>query len=129
MGDRACAVVVEEGKLLMVRQTYRGQSFWTFPGGAIEPGETPEGAAVREVQEETGLAIRVVQVLSQRLRVTATGTYFCYLGRVIEGQARLGLDPELPGDAQELHDLHWFSLDDIRDYPEVAPIWTMLLSY
>jgi 8-oxo-dGTP pyrophosphatase MutT (NUDIX family) len=37
-----------------VRQTYRGRTLWTFPGGAIEPGETREQAAVREAREATG---------------------------------------------------------------------------
>lgn len=45
------------GKVLLQR---RGDSKkWGFPGGAIEIGETPEMAAIREVKEETGLDVRV----------------------------------------------------------------------
>lgn len=47
----------EAGRVLLQR---RGDSnLWGFPGGAIELGETPEMAAVREVKEETGLDVRV----------------------------------------------------------------------
>ncbi len=126
MGDRVCAVVIKDGKLLMVRQIYRGQPFWTFPGGAVEPNEEPEAAAVREIPQETGLAIHIVQLLCRRARVTATGTYYCYLGRVLGGQATLGYDPELPSDAQVLQELEWFPLHDVRHHPEVAPIWPSL---
>ncbi|MBC8232939.1 NUDIX hydrolase [bacterium] len=42
MSDRACVAILNEGKILMVRQTYRGRTFWTFPGGSIEPDETPQ---------------------------------------------------------------------------------------
>jgi 8-oxo-dGTP diphosphatase len=48
------AVVVHEGKLLMIRRREReGDLLWALPGGAIEPGEAPEDAAVRETVEET----------------------------------------------------------------------------
>lgn len=47
----------QEGKVLLQR---RGDSNrWGFPGGAIELGETPEEAAIRELKEETGLDVRV----------------------------------------------------------------------
>ena len=39
---------------------------WEFPGGKMEPGETPSQAAVRECQEESGLLVDVVRPLDQR---------------------------------------------------------------
>src|SRR5215470_3694132 len=54
----AAAVIVHEGKLLLVRRRIsEGTLSWQFPAGAVEPGETPTDAAIRETQEETGLTV------------------------------------------------------------------------
>ena len=37
--------------------------FWEFPGGKIEPGESPQAAAVREIREETTLEVRITAAL------------------------------------------------------------------
>ncbi len=51
----------DQGEVLLQR---RGDSNkWGFPGGAIEPGETPEKAAIREAKEETGLDVSVVRLI------------------------------------------------------------------
>lgn len=60
----AAVVVREDGRLLLVRrgkEPQRGR--WTVPGGSVEPGETVEQAAVREVLEETGARVRVEREL------------------------------------------------------------------
>ena len=55
------AAIVRDGRLLACRRTSppaaRGR--WELPGGKVEPGESPEGALVREIAEELGLAITV----------------------------------------------------------------------
>jgi mutator protein MutT len=55
------AVVHDEaGRLLLVRRGHPPNAgTWSLPGGRVEPGETLEQAVVREVREETGVAIEV----------------------------------------------------------------------
>jgi mutator protein MutT len=53
----AAAIVRDEGgRILLQRRSDNGM--WSLPGGAIDPGEAPAQAVVREVYEETGLRVR-----------------------------------------------------------------------
>lgn len=56
-GKRVSAAMVlrRDGMVLMVKATYK--DFWTFPGGVVDPGESPLVAAIRETREEVGLSI------------------------------------------------------------------------
>lgn len=57
-------VVLHDGAVLLVkraREPLAGQ--WSLPGGAVELGETLEEAVVRELREETGLTVRVVELV------------------------------------------------------------------
>ena len=56
----ACALVDGDGRVL-IAQRPEGKSLaglWEFPGGKVEEGETPEGALVRELAEELGIAVK-----------------------------------------------------------------------
>lgn len=55
----AAALVDAEGRVLVQRRPAgsRHAGLWEFPGGKIEPGETPEAALVRELDEELGIAV------------------------------------------------------------------------
>ena len=54
----AAALVDGDGRVLLARRP-EGKSLagmWEFPGGKLEPGESPEAALVRELEEELGIA-------------------------------------------------------------------------
>ena len=48
----ARAIVIKDGKLLVMYRNKFGNKYVTLPGGKVEIGETPEQAVVREVREE-----------------------------------------------------------------------------
>lgn len=55
----AAALVDADGRVLVQRRP-EGKAMaglWEFPGGKIEPGETPEAALVRELEEELGIVV------------------------------------------------------------------------
>lgn len=58
-------VLVHQGRVFMQRRLDSGvwAGFWEFPGGRLEPGETPEQGIVREFSEETEFAIKVTASL------------------------------------------------------------------
>lgn len=55
------AIVLREGKLLMVKEADDG--LWCLPGGWVDVGDSPSEAIRREVQEETGLDVKVTKLL------------------------------------------------------------------
>ena len=57
----AYGVIRRDGRLLLARVApgNLGEGLWVLPGGGLEFGEAPEAAAVREVEEETGLHARI----------------------------------------------------------------------
>ena len=55
----ACALLDREGAVLIAKRP-EGRplaGLWEFPGGKVEPGEEPEGALIRELNEELGIEI------------------------------------------------------------------------
>ncbi len=58
MVPQAGGIIVWRDRIVL-RRTIRGE--WVFPKGWIDPGETPEQAAIREAREETGIQAQIVR--------------------------------------------------------------------
>ncbi|MGH7196468.1 MAG: NUDIX hydrolase [Candidatus Saccharimonadales bacterium] len=84
---------------------------WNLPGGGIEPSESPEQAAVREVMEETGFTIKLSLYVGtyRNINVKTGGLWnkaHLYTGAVTGGT----FIPEFPGCKGQ-----WFAVDDLPE--------------
>lgn len=58
------AIIIENGKVFATQRGYgEFKDGWEFPGGKIEPDETPEEAIVREIKEELDTEVEVIELL------------------------------------------------------------------
>jgi ADP-ribose pyrophosphatase YjhB (NUDIX family) len=61
MRNRAAALIIKNGTLLLIRRQKPGQDYYILPGGGVELDESFEDACIREVKEETGLDVLGIQ--------------------------------------------------------------------
>ena len=73
------AVIVDQGRVLLVRRGNEPmKGHWTLPGGLLELGETLAEGVVREVREETGLSVEIVELIELIDRIHCRGTRVQY---------------------------------------------------
>jgi len=109
----AAALVDSDGRVLIAQRPEGKQlaGLWEFPGGKVEPGETPETALIRELEEELGITVKQACLAPF---VFASHTYETfhllmplYLIRRWEGE------PE----SREHKALKWVRPNDMGQYP------------
>lgn len=74
------------------------QDYYTFPGGGLEEGETPEEGTIREIEEEFGIKVRVVKKLYEMYSEKFNQKEIFYLCEYIEGEFGTGQGPEFSND-------------------------------
>ena len=109
----ACALVDADGRILLAQRP-EGKSLaglWEFPGGKVEPGETPEETLIRELDEELGIRTKVACLAPLTF---ASHTYDdfhllmpLYICRRYEGIAH----------GREGQAVKWVRANALRDYP------------
>ena len=102
------AAVIRDGRVLIARRA-KGASTgaFTLPGGVVEAGETLHEAVIREIREETGIAVEPLALAGQREFITRdeagkVSRHFvilCFAARWLAGEGK--------PDPDELSELRW----------------------
>ena len=110
------AAILRAGRVLIVRRARSpARDLYTFPGGAVESGESLTAAAIREVQEETSISIEPIALAGHREVIArdARGmverhfVILCFAARWLNGEPILNA---------ELSDARWVEPAEIPAY-------------
>ncbi len=105
----AFAIVFDEHRRVLLCHR-RDMDLWNLPGGAVEIGELPTDAAVRETKEETGLDVVVERLVGVYGKVNKNDMVFAFTCRVVGGQL---------GATEESDECRYFAVQDIP--PNTSP--------
>jgi 8-oxo-dGTP diphosphatase len=98
--DVVGAIIVHDGRVLACRRRAgkTAAGLWEFPGGKVEPGESPQDALVREIREE--LAVDIVVDHELLTAETDEVRLSCWFARLEDGA-------RLPTESTDHDDLRW----------------------
>ncbi|KAA0078312.1 (deoxy)nucleoside triphosphate pyrophosphohydrolase [Tardiphaga sp. P9-11] len=112
----ACALIDPDGRVLLAQRP-EGKTLaglWEFPGGKLEPGERPEAALIRELDEELGITVKEACLAPLTFASHAYEDFHLlmplYICRRWEGLAM----------SREGQNLAWVRPNKLRDYPMPA---------
>lgn len=114
--DRSQSMVIRGNRILLVEHQLFGRDFFNLPGGGIEENETPEQAALRELEEECQVKGTLIRPLTVEYKPDLESRVFTFLVEIPEDAvAKTGIDPELSADEQSIIDVKWMRLDEIAE--------------
>ena len=91
LGVAAC--VVKDSKILLVKESRGSKAgFWGMPKGAVDQGESPAKAVLRELREECGIGGKVLGLIAIRERVNngIPGIFIAYSVTIDEYEIKIG---------------------------------------
>ena len=102
------AIITKDNKIFATQRGYGDfKDGWEFPGGKVEPGESPEEAIVREIKEELGADVKVTSLLTtvEHDYPTFHLSMDCFWAELVDGTEMTLLEHEAA---------KWLTLDQIN---------------
>jgi 8-oxo-dGTP pyrophosphatase MutT (NUDIX family) len=125
MRIRAGVVLIEDDRVALIERFRDGNHYFVFPGGGADEGENPEEAAIREMEEETGLRVTVKQEVAEIHFDLSTQHYF--LVERVSGEYGTGKGEEFndadPDDPTEgVYIPTWMPIQDLSTHENIYPV-------
>jgi 8-oxo-dGTP diphosphatase len=113
MDHSVACILFRDSKILLIKR--RDIPVWVLPGGGIDPGESPEKAACREMEEETGYQVKIVRKIAEYSPTNrlAKPTHF-YEVAIVDGAPKTGA---------ETRAVEFFELDQLPILPPPYKHW------
>jgi len=112
---RVTGILIENDEILLVQQKVSDKRNWSLPGGRLEQGETLQQGLVREMKEETGLDVELVQMLyvCDVAASNHTVLHITFLLKRIGGEVAL---PTNEFDENPIHDVKFVPVSELEVY-------------
>lgn len=104
----AHVVLKRDGKYLLVQEVTPGiRGLWGWPGGGVKAGESPEQAAEREAEEETGFDVELIRKFGEIRDQKRGSVRHIFLGEIKSGRLKINKFEHM--------NAGWFSEEEIRN--------------
>ncbi|HEY96362.1 MAG TPA: NUDIX hydrolase [Dehalococcoidia bacterium] len=121
---RAASMLLDNGKTCLVKQEVTEKRHWAFPGGKLELREKLSECVSREFKEETGLDVRVRELLYVTNRITSNpDTHVVHISFLVEKCEKRDLpeewthvDPFPSTSSVSIREIRMVKIDDLEQY-------------
>ncbi len=113
MRIRSAIILIEDNKLALIERHRAEKHYFSFPGGGVDEGESPQEAAIREAGEELGIQVAIKQKVADVIFNGNPQHYF--LAQKLSGEFGTGAGEEY-GEFNPAHGTYhpiWMPLADV----------------
>jgi len=118
--ERVRAIIIKEGKILLIKRTFDDKTYWVFTGGGVEDGEDAISGLKRECLEELGVEVEVKDLFTKEesgKEETKGQIEYFYEAKIVGGNLGEASGPEYQEDSnyKGKYEIVWEDLENIKE--------------
>ena len=107
-------IILKDNEVLLIKRVKNDRTYYVFPGGRAEQGETPEMTAMREAYEELGVQVKLDDCF-ETIRFGEIKQYY-FFATIVGGELGTGQAEEfITGEGT--YELEWLPVEELNKYP------------